>query len=170
MDPMLLQPLLDVGTKGGAARMPWGGMACLEGPCSRRRLRGIAVRTCRFGSEWAALSAMQRFQLGGGVLDLDAASGLSLLHPGSSTSAATQVEEEGCFLRSIDRRCGSDPLCYPVNSASSHHNSASSHHIGASPVPCARDTSHRTEAGVGSNGGAPRRGNAVAHAETCGCG
>lgn len=101
--------------------MPWGGMACLEGPCSRRRLRGIAVRTCRFGAEWSALSAMQRFQLGGGVLDLDAASGLSLLHPGSNISAATQVEEEGCFLRSIDRRCAAIPCFDTVLSTSNRH-------------------------------------------------
>lgn len=100
-----VQPLLGTHTNGGAAKMPWGGMACLEAPCGRRRLHGIAVRTCRFGAEWAALSAMRRFQLGGGVLALDAASGLSLVHPGAGAPAATQAEEEGCFLRSIDRRC-----------------------------------------------------------------
>ena len=86
--------------------MPWGGMACLERACSWRRLRGIAARVCRFGAEWAALSAMQRFQVGGGLLALDAASGLSIVHGGhhAAAAAATQVEEEGCFLRSIDRR------------------------------------------------------------------
>eukprot|EP00892_Ulva_mutabilis_P001705 jgi/Ulvmu1/11535/UM078_0024.1 len=100
-----LRPLLDRDTNGGAAKMPWGGMACLEASCDWPRLRGVAVRACRFGAEWAALSAMQRFQVGGAVLDLDAASGLSVVHAGgAAAAAATQVEEEACFLRSIDRR------------------------------------------------------------------
>lgn len=74
-------------------------------------------RAVAFGVAWGALSAMEKHQLGAGVLDVGEATGVSAVHScDSQVGVASQQEAEESFLRNIDQRCVAEmlPGCFVV--------------------------------------------------------
>lgn len=93
------------GNKAPVVRLPWGGMMCPSIQLSAAALTSILQRAVMFGVAWGALSAMQKHQMGSGVLDVGEATGVSFVHGFDLRGGASQQEAEESFLRSIDKRC-----------------------------------------------------------------